>query len=106
MNSRNEERRLLIEAREMMVDLHESGLVDMSTMKKFEMAHLLKPSDLTADKIKKIREDSGVSQPVLAQLMNVSPSAIKQWERGERRPSGASLKLLQLIDQKGIAAIL
>lgn len=30
---------------------------------------------------------------------------VSQWERGERRPAGASLKLLALVDQRGLAAI-
>lgn len=56
--------------------------------------------------IKRIRKQAGVSQAVLAKIINVSDAAIKQWERGERKPSGAALKLLNLVEGKGIAAIL
>jgi putative transcriptional regulator len=35
----------------------------------------------------------------------VKPGLISQWERGERRPSGPSLKLLSLIKAKGFDAV-
>jgi putative transcriptional regulator len=39
---------------------------------------------------------------VLAHHLNVSLNLVSQWERGEKKPSGASLKLLTLIDKKGL----
>ncbi|MBB72122.1 MAG: transcriptional regulator [Legionellales bacterium] len=53
-----------------------------------------------------LRHSIGVSQAVFAKLINVSVAAIKQWERGERKPSGAALKLLNVVEDKGIDAIL
>lgn len=32
----------------------------------------------------------------------MSVAAIKQWERGERKPGGAALKLLNLVEEKGL----
>ena len=46
-----------------------------------------------------------VSQAVLARYLNVTTGLISQWERGEKRPAGASLKLLNLVDRRGLAAI-
>jgi putative transcriptional regulator len=46
-----------------------------------------------------------VSQGVFARVLNVKPGLISQWERGERRPSGPSLKLLSLIKAKGFEAV-
>jgi putative transcriptional regulator len=37
--------------------------------------------------------------------LNVSKGVISQWERGEKQPAGASLKLLTLVREKGLDAI-
>jgi putative transcriptional regulator len=37
--------------------------------------------------------------------LNVSKESISQWERGEKHPAGASLKLLSLVEKKGLASI-
>jgi len=31
---------------------------------------------------------------------------VRSWEQGDKRPSGPSLKLLNLIDRKGLEAVL
>jgi len=41
----------------------------------------------------------------MANYMNMSASAIQQWERGDKKPKGASLKLLNLVDRKGLRAL-
>lgn len=48
---------------------------------------------------------AGVSQGVFARALNVQPGRVSQWKRGERRPSGPSLKLLALVKAKGFDAI-
>jgi putative transcriptional regulator len=47
----------------------------------------------------------GVSQGVFAHYVNVKPKLISKWERGEKRPSGPSLKLLSIVKSKGLDAI-
>jgi len=47
-----------------------------------------------------------MSQAIFALTLNVTPSLVSQWERGEKKPSGPSLKLLNLVDKKGVEAIL
>jgi putative transcriptional regulator len=37
--------------------------------------------------------------------LNVPTTLVSQWERGEKRPSGPSLKLLSLVKHKGLDAI-
>jgi putative transcriptional regulator len=37
--------------------------------------------------------------------LNISKDSVSQWERGEKRPAGPSLKLLSLIERKGLASI-
>lgn len=43
---------------------------------------------------------------VLAAVLNTSASTVRKWEIGEKQPSGPSLKLLNLIDRKGLEAVL
>ncbi|GJM06749.1 MAG: transcriptional regulator [marine bacterium B5-7] len=98
--------RLLSEAQEMLNDLQQAGLVDMTTMREFNALSLSETHELSPTRIKKIRRGAGVSQAVFAKIINVSVAAIKQWERGERKPSGAALKLLNLVEAKGLGVIL
>ena len=42
---------------------------------------------------------------MFARYLNVSPGVVSQWERGEKRPAGASLKLLSLVRKNGLAAV-
>jgi len=46
-----------------------------------------------------------VSQTVFARLLNISPETVKKWEQNERRPTGASLKLLNLVANRGLEAL-
>ncbi|NLI29950.1 MAG: helix-turn-helix domain-containing protein [Nitrospiraceae bacterium] len=52
-----------------------------------------------------MRKAAGVSQAVFACYLNVSVGLISQWERGEKRPQGPSLKLLNIVKKKGLDAI-
>ena len=86
-------------------DLHEIGLVDKRTMRHFDETCLTPVTPLSPEEIKEIRVRSQVSQNVFALYLNVSPGVISQWERGEKRPAGATLKLLSVIRNKGLDAI-
>ena len=52
-----------------------------------------------------LREREGVSQAVLARHLNVGTKLVSDGERGVKRPSGPSLKLLTLARVKGLEAI-
>jgi putative transcriptional regulator len=52
-----------------------------------------------------MREREGVSQSVFARYLNVKPKLVSEWERGEKKPSGPSLKLLSIVKAKGLDAI-
>ena len=86
-------------------DLHEAGLVDKRTMKRFDESGLTPVLDLTPIEIKAIRIQSQVSQSVFARYLNISPGIVSQWERGEKHPAGASLKLLAIVKKNGLDAI-
>lgn len=96
---------LLASIHETVSDLYEIGLVDTKTMRRFDESCLTPITDLTPEEIKAIRMQARVSQTVFAHYLNVSPGVISQWERGEKHPAGASLKLLILVRKKGLEAI-
>ena len=91
---------------ESMMDLHEIGLVSQQTMRRFDASCLTAIAPLSAPEIVALREASGVSQGVFARYLNVRAKAVSEWERGEKKPSGPSLKLLSLVKAKGLDAIL
>lgn len=52
---------------------------------------------IDSHKIKQIRNKTRVSQSVFAKLLNVSPSSIRQWEQGKRKPTGSTKVLLDVL---------
>lgn len=88
-----------------MNDLHEIGIIDDKTMRHFDKTCLTTVEPLSPDDIAKVRQEAGVSQSVFANYLNVTPGLISKWERGEKKPRGASLKLLNLVKHKGLAFI-
>jgi putative transcriptional regulator len=90
---------------EMMKDLHAGGVIDKPTMRRFDDACLTPIRPLRPAEIKEIREKEHVSQTVFANYLNVTSSLVSKWERGEKRPSGASLRLLTLVGKKGLATV-
>ena len=85
--------------------LHDAGVVDKATMRKFDALCLTPVAPMAPDEIRALREREQVSQPVFAQYLNVRKDAVSKWERGEKRPDGPSLKLLSLVKAKGLKAI-
>ena len=86
--------------------LHEAGVFSKTTMRKYDQLCLTEVEPIAPQDIRDLREAAGVSQAVLARVLNVSTNAVGQWERGEKRPAGPSLKLLALARHKGLASIL
>src|SRR2546422_6059984 len=85
--------------------LHRIGLMDRATMREFDASCLTAIEPLSAKQIIAIRKRAGVSQGVFAHYLNVKPKLVSEWERGEKRPSGPSLKLLSIVKSKGLDAI-
>jgi putative transcriptional regulator len=86
-------------------DLYDAGLMDKCSMREFDALCLTPIRPLIPEEIRQIRERENVSQSVFANYLNVSKGIISKWECGDKRPSGASLKLLSLVEKKGLAAI-
>ena len=85
--------------------LNKAGLVDKATMREFDALCLTPVEPLAPEEIRALREREQVSQPVFAHYLNVRKDAVSKWERGEKRPDGPSLKLLNLVKAKGLRAI-
>lgn len=86
-------------------DLYKAGLMDVKTMHTFDAMCLPPVRNLTPRQIKRIRLREKVSQPVFAEYLNASSSTIKKWETGEKHPTGPTLKLLNLVAEKGLGIL-
>ena len=66
---------------------------------------LIKEKNLSLCQIAKLRKEAGVSQAMFVAHLNVTTGLVSQWERGEKTPGGPSLKLLNLVEKKGLDAV-
>jgi putative transcriptional regulator len=85
--------------------LHKAGVMDRVTLREFDQLCLPPIEPLQPDQIKKIREASHVSQAVFARLLNTSLSTVQKWEIGQKRPTGTALKLLHLVQKRGLEVV-
>jgi len=85
--------------------LHEAGVMDAVTLRDFDALCLPPVKHYTAEQIRRIRLRNKASQAVFAAYLNTSPSTVQKWEQGQKSPNGPSLKLLNLVDQKGLEAL-
>ena len=82
--------------------LHKAGVMDQVTLREFDRLCLPPVEPLEPQQIKKIRETSHVSQAVFARLLNTSLSTVQKWEIGQKKPTGTALKLLHLVEKRGL----
>jgi putative transcriptional regulator len=107
LSSRNTKNRVLAEMMEMAQALEPHDLISKQDMAKMKLI-CEPPPEYTAERVTAIRVGKArVSQSVLASMLNVSVSAVQKWESPSsgKHPGGAAAKLLQLIDKKGLEAI-
>jgi putative transcriptional regulator len=97
--------RILEAVHETALGLYEAGVMDQVTMREFDIMCLPKIEKLEPQKIKAIRETAQVSQAVFAAVLNTSVSTVQKWEIGQKRPSGTALKLLHIVEKRGLEAI-
>ena len=90
---------------ETMEALHEVGAIDKQTMREFDEACLTPVRVLSPEEIKTIGLRERISQPVFARYLNVSKNLVSDWERGVKKPGGPALRLLTVIEEKGLKAI-
>ncbi|RDE49196.1 MAG: helix-turn-helix domain-containing protein [Candidatus Accumulibacter meliphilus] len=85
--------------------LHGAGVMDQVTMREFDRLCLPPVEPLEPEQIKQIREAARVSQAVFARLLNTSVSTVQKWEIGQKRPAGTALKLLRLVEKRGLEVV-
>ena len=90
---------------ETMEALQAVGAIDKQTMRDFDAACLTTVQVLEPNEIKALRQREHISQPVFARYLNVSKNLISDWERGVKKPGGPALRLLTVIQKKGLMAI-
>jgi putative transcriptional regulator len=85
--------------------LHSAGVLNKRTMREFDDLCLTPVRQLKPEEIRALRLREGASQAVFARYLNVTTGLVSQWERGEKHPHGASLKLLALVANNGLQAV-
>jgi len=96
---------LLASVHETAKGLHDAGVMDKGTMRRFDVMCLTPVRPLTAKQIRALRRREKASQAVFARYLNVTTGLVSQWERGKKHPRGASLKLLTLVAKNGLKAV-
>ena len=86
-------------------DLHKLGFIDKRTMQNYDALCIAPVPNYTASQIRTLRDRYKISQAVLASVLNTSLSTIQKWEIGEKHPGKPSLKLLNILDRKGLEAL-
>lgn len=59
-----------------------------------------RPPTLDPQDVVRLRRQLKMSQGVFARMLNVSPKTVQGWEQGDRRPSQAALRLLQIVQAR------
>ena len=95
----------LAAAHEAALGLAEAGLMSKRTMRSFDEMCLTPVEEMTPEEIHALRLRENASQAVFARYLNVTTGLVSQWERGEKRPRGPSLKLLALVEKNGLNAV-
>ena len=96
---------ILAAVHETATDLHDAGIMEKRTLRRFDEMYLTPVEPLEPSAVKELREGERVSQAVFARYLNVTTGLVSQWERGEKKPAGASLKLLSLIRRNGLDSV-
>lgn len=97
---------ILAAVHETAADLHGAGFIDKRRMRRYDALCLAPVPAFTGETIKAVRQRYNISQAVLASVLNTSLSTVRQWEIGQKHPSGPSAKLLDLLDRKGLEALI
>jgi len=89
---------------ETMDALQKVGAISKKTMKDFDKT-CLEPVFITSAEIRALREREKVSQPIFAMYLNVTRNIISDWERGVKKPGGPALRLLSIVQKKGLDSL-
>ena len=103
---RKDSRQILDVVHETASTLRRAGFIDKRRMQEYDALCLAPVPAYSRAQIRALRDRHHLSQSVLAAVLNTSLSTVRQWEIGEKHPSGPSLKLLHLLDRKGLEALI
>lgn len=104
----NEDARMLQELLDTAADLSTYGVMSKTDMARVRALCEVPPT-YTPERIVAIRTTIvKASQAVFATMLNVSVSTVQKWESpsANKRPYGHSAKLLQMVEAKGVDALL
>jgi putative transcriptional regulator len=90
---------------EAMEVLHEVGAVDRQTIREFDETCITPIEVMLPEQIKALRIREHISQPLFARCLNVSKNLVSDRERGVKKPGGPALRLLTVIQHKGLMSI-
>lgn len=86
-------------------ELNDVGMMKDVTLRDFDALCLPPIKEYTAIQIKRIRTKNKASQSVFAEYLNISKSTVQKCEQGKKKPNGPSLKLLNLVAEKGLEVL-
>jgi len=86
--------------------LHETGAISKASMCEFDSIFPPPIREFSPAEIKRLRDDLKFSQSMLALHLHISAATLRKWELGASQPAGPALKLLNIIADKGLQAIL
>jgi putative transcriptional regulator len=85
--------------------LFEAGVMDAKTMRQFDQLGIPRLKEYSPAQIQRLRRQLQVSQTVFAAYLNTSRSTVQKWEQGQQKPTGLALKLLNLVERKGLEVL-
>ncbi len=85
--------------------LYDLGAIGAQTLREFDASQLSPLKPFRPTDIKRLRLKARASQAVFAAYLNTSVSTVQKWEIGEKTPSGPALKLLNIVERKGLKAL-
>jgi putative transcriptional regulator len=86
--------------------LHKSDAIDDTEMAKFNSLCSTDLHEFTSAQVKALREKNKLTKKSFAEILNVSDSSVSRWEQGKCKPRGAALKILALLEKKGLESVI
>ena len=83
-----------------LIDSLRRGAEELEAGRELPTTYVIVPPDppaFRADDLVELRNSLRMTQVGLATFLNVSQKTVESWEQGTRNPSGAALRLLQLM---------
>jgi len=79
-------------------DLYSVNAINQTILTRFNQdLPAFSPSDIIS-----LRKKLGLNQTLFAAYLNISDKVVKRWEQGKAKPTGATLKLLSIVEKKGL----